>query len=178
MLRAPFRAQGSGHLVMISSVSAMRGMRKTITTYAATKAGVAALAEGLLNENVKAKGIDVSIIYPGYIMSEMNEKVAQQTKFMVDTTTGVRSMVNAIEKRKVEIARKEHARPAVEKLAAEYHTQKLDLQDGIRVDWAEKRAWLHVRASNTEPIMRLIAEAPTAPEANAILDEAAAVIAG
>lgn len=95
-----FRAQNSGHLVMISSVSAMRGMRKTITTYAATKAGVAALAEGLLNENVKAKGIDVSIIYPGYIRSEMNEKVAQKTKFMVDTKTGVRSMVSAIEKRK------------------------------------------------------------------------------
>jgi short-subunit dehydrogenase len=95
-----FRAQGSGHLVMISSVSALRGMRKTITTYAATKAGVAALAEGLLNENVKAKGIDVSIIYPGYIASEMNEKVAQRTKFMVDTKTGVKAMVNAIEKRK------------------------------------------------------------------------------
>jgi short-subunit dehydrogenase len=95
-----FRAQGSGHLVMISSVSALRGMRKTITTYAATKAGVAALAEGLLNENVKAKGIDVSIIYPGYIRSEMNEMVAQRTKFMVDTKTGVRAMVDAIEKRK------------------------------------------------------------------------------
>jgi short-subunit dehydrogenase len=95
-----FRAQGSGHLVMISSISALRGMRKTITAYAATKAGVAALAEGLLNENVKAKGIDVSIIYPGYIMSEMNEKVAQKAKFMVDTKTGVRSMVSAIEKRK------------------------------------------------------------------------------
>ncbi|KAA1418906.1 SDR family oxidoreductase [Nocardioides humilatus] len=99
-----FRAQAKegrrGHLVMISSASAMRGMRKTITTYAATKAGVSALAEGLINENVKAKGIDVSIIYPGYIMSEMNEKVAQQTKFMVDTQTGVKSMVDAIEKRK------------------------------------------------------------------------------
>ncbi|MEZ0578452.1 SDR family oxidoreductase [Nocardioides sp. MH1] len=99
-----FRSQAAegrrGHLVMISSVSAMRGMRKTITTYAATKAGVAALAEGLLNENVKAKGIDVSIIYPGYIRSEMNAKVEQKAKFMVDTETGVRSMVDAIEKRK------------------------------------------------------------------------------
>ena len=45
-----FRAQKRGHLVMISSVSAMRGMRKTMTTYAATKAGVAPLAEGLRNE--------------------------------------------------------------------------------------------------------------------------------
>ena len=95
-----FRAQGSGHLVMISSVSALRGMRKTMTAYAATKAGAAALAEGLLNENVKAKGIDVSIIYPGYIRSEMNEKVAQKTKFMVDTETGVKAIVDAIEKRK------------------------------------------------------------------------------
>ncbi|HUS22777.1 MAG TPA: SDR family oxidoreductase [Aeromicrobium sp.] len=95
-----FRAQGSGHLVMISSISALRGMRKTITAYAATKAGVAALAEGLINENVKAKGIDVSIIYPGYIRSEMNEKVVQKAKFMVDTKTGVKAMVSAIEKRK------------------------------------------------------------------------------
>ena len=95
-----FRAQASGHLVMISSISALRGMRKTITAYAATKAGVAALAEGLINENVKAKGIDVSIIYPGYIRSEMNEKVVQKAKFMVDTKTGVKAMVGAIEKRK------------------------------------------------------------------------------
>jgi short-subunit dehydrogenase len=97
-----FRAQAKnghrGHLVMVSSVSAMRGQRKAITTYAATKAGVAALAEGLQSENVK--GVDVSIIYPGYIRSEMNEKVEQRTKFMVDTETGVKAMVDAIEKRK------------------------------------------------------------------------------
>src|SRR4051795_3837744 len=42
-----FRDQQAGHLVMISSMSAMRGMPKTITTYAATKAGVAHLAEGV-----------------------------------------------------------------------------------------------------------------------------------
>src|SRR5262245_18222575 len=84
----------------------------------------------------------------------------------------------AIEQAKVEMSRQEHARPAVEKIGAEYAGQKIDLQDGIRVDWDDRRAWLHVRASNTEPIMRLIAEAPTAPEARAILDEAAAVIAG
>lgn len=93
-----FREQGKGHLVMISSMSAMRGQRKTITTYAATKAGVAALAEGLQNENVP--GVDVSIIYPGYIRSEMNEKVTQKVRFMVDTETGVKAIVDAIEKRK------------------------------------------------------------------------------
>ena len=39
-----FRAQNSGHLVMISSMSAMRGMPKHLTAYGASKAGVAFLA--------------------------------------------------------------------------------------------------------------------------------------
>jgi short-subunit dehydrogenase len=94
-----FREQGRGHLVMISSMSALRGMRKAMTVYAATKAGVAAIAEGLRSERVP--GLDVSVIYPGYIRSEMNEHVAQRTRFMVGTETGVRAMVAAIEKRKV-----------------------------------------------------------------------------
>ena len=93
-----FRRQGRGHLVLISSMSALRGMRKSMTTYAATKAGVAALAEGLRSENIP--GLDVSVIYPGYIRSEMNERVQQKTRFMVDTETGVRSMVEAIERRR------------------------------------------------------------------------------
>jgi len=93
-----FRRQRRGHLVLISSMSALRGMRKAMTTYAATKAGVAAIAEGLRSERVP--GLDVSVVYPGYIRSEMNEHVAQRTRFMVDTPTGVRSMVAAIEKRR------------------------------------------------------------------------------
>ncbi|WP_263170863.1 SDR family oxidoreductase [Streptomyces sp. SCSIO ZS0520] len=93
-----FRRQGHGHLVMISSVSALRGMRKAMTTYAATKAGVAAMAEGLRSERVP--GVDVSVVYPGYIRSEMNAHVQQKTRFMVDTASGVRAMVAAIEKRK------------------------------------------------------------------------------
>jgi short-subunit dehydrogenase len=93
-----FRSQGRGHLVIVSSMSALRGMRKSMTTYAATKAGVASLAEGIRSEGVK--GVDVSVVYPGYIRSEMNEHVQQKAKFMVDTETGVRAMVEAIEKRK------------------------------------------------------------------------------
>ena len=93
-----FRRQQRGHLVLISSMSALRGMRKAMTTYAATKAGVAALAEGLRSERIP--GLDVSVIYPGYIRSEMNAHVQQKVRFMVDTPTGVRSMVEAIEKRR------------------------------------------------------------------------------
>jgi len=82
----------------------------------------------------------------------------------------------AIEKRKVDLASKDLARPAIEAIGKAYASERIDLQDGIRVDFDSKRAWLHVRASNTEPIMRLIAEAPEVSTAKAILDEAARVI--
>ncbi|GAB3198453.1 SDR family oxidoreductase [Geodermatophilus arenarius] len=93
-----FRRQRRGHLVLVSSMSALRGMRRGTTTYAATKAGVAALAEGLRSERIP--GVDVSVVYPGYIRSEMNEHVQQATRFRVDTGTGVRAMVEAIEARR------------------------------------------------------------------------------
>src|SRR5882757_3857143 len=95
-----FRKQGHGHLVMISSMSAMRGMPGNITTYAATKAGVAALTEGIRADLMRTK-IKVTTLYPGYIRSEINEKV-KKTPFMVDTATGCRALVAAIEKEKVE----------------------------------------------------------------------------
>lgn len=92
-----FRAQNSGHLVMISSMSAMRGMPKSMATYAATKAGVAHLAEGLRTE-LHGKPIKVSVIYPGYIASEMNARAEHKNPLIVSTEKGVRSMVAAIEK--------------------------------------------------------------------------------
>ena len=94
-----FRAQDAGHLVLVSSMSAMRGMPKSMTVYAATKAALSHLGEGLQYE-LLGKPIKVTVLHCGYIASEMNEKVQQQVKFMVSTEDGVRSMVDAIEKEK------------------------------------------------------------------------------
>ena len=66
-----FREQDAGQLVMVSSVSAMRGMKGAMTTYAATKAGVAHLAEGL-RADLHGTPITVTVLYPGYIESEMS----------------------------------------------------------------------------------------------------------
>ncbi len=93
-----FRKQNAGHLVVVSSIGAVRGMRKNLTTYAATKAGVASIAEGLRTEML-GKPITVTTLFPGYIRSEMNERV-KRAPFMVDTETGCRAMVKAIEKEK------------------------------------------------------------------------------
>ena len=94
-----FRDQGSVHLVMISSMSAVRGMPKNLTTYAATKAGVAHLAEGLRAE-LHGGPIKVTVLYPGYIASEMNERNPHPSPMLASTEKGVRAMVSAIEKEK------------------------------------------------------------------------------
>jgi hypothetical protein len=95
-----FRAQNQGHLVTISSMSALRGLPRNLTTYAATKAGLAALSEGIRADLLRTP-IRVSTIYPGYIRSEMNEKL-KNTPFIVDTETGCRALVAAIEREPAE----------------------------------------------------------------------------
>jgi phosphomannomutase len=60
---------------------------------------------------------------------------------------------------------------ALEKHFADAQSNRLD---GLRLDWPGK--WLLVRASNTEPIVRAIAEAPTAQEAQRLCDAAARVL--
>src|SRR3712207_3806476 len=56
-----FRAQGLGHLVLISSVASIRGMRQTRTAYGASKAAVNAMAEGIRSD-VHGSDIVVSTI--------------------------------------------------------------------------------------------------------------------
>lgn len=78
----------------------------------------------------------------------------------------------AIVKRKQDIPSKDAAKPAIEAVAEHFDGRgRVDLQDGVRVDLDDQKAWLSVRASNTEPIVRLIAEAPDEQAANALLDE-------
>lgn len=85
-----------------------------------------------------------------------------------------------IEKRKTPV-REGLAARACDAIAAQFGGGKIDTQDGVRVDFdggGEDPAWLHVRASNTEPIIRLIAEARTPERAAQLLDEAERVVGG
>ena len=59
--------------------------------------------------------------------------------------------------------------PVYAALRRRYADASADAQDGLRLAWGDR--WLHVRPSNTEPIIRLIAEAPTRAEAERLVDE-------
>jgi short-subunit dehydrogenase len=90
-----FRARNAGHLVTIASVAAIRGMPRYQTVYAATKAGLASLTEGI-RADLWHTPIRVSAILPGYIASEISSG-ARKRMFLVDTATGCRALVRAIE---------------------------------------------------------------------------------
>jgi phosphomannomutase len=51
----------------------------------------------------------------------------------------------------------------VARLASRFPDAKVDRQDGIRFEW--EKSWVHLRASNTEPVVRVIAEAPDKEQA-------------
>jgi len=59
--------------------------------------------------------------------------------------------------------------PVYAALRRRYADASADAQDGLRLAWRDR--WLHVRPSNTEPIIRLIAEAPTRAEAEQLVDK-------
>ena len=62
-----------------------------------------------------------------------------------------------------------NAGKACASLKQAFGSEKVDTQDGIRIDWDANRSWVHARASNTEPIMRIIAEAPDRATADACI---------
>jgi phosphomannomutase len=70
--------------------------------------------------------------------------------------------------------RREEANRVVAALKSRFASEKIDAQDGIRIDWPQ--AWLHARPSNTEPIMRIIVEAPDHTTAEKLIGEAQSVV--
>lgn len=60
-------------------------------------------------------------------------------------------------------------------LRAAFPDAEADTQDGLRLGWPDR--WLHVRPSGTEPVVRVIAEAPTRGEAQQLVERGRALLA-
>ncbi|WP_158888401.1 SDR family oxidoreductase [Amycolatopsis anabasis] len=94
-----FREQNAGHLVVVASFAALRGMPGNSTAYAASKAGAAALAEGIAADVIRTP-IKVTALLPGFIRSEMTADMPNNP-LMASAEKGGRAIVEAIEKEKV-----------------------------------------------------------------------------
>jgi phosphomannomutase len=79
----------------------------------------------------------------------------------------------AISKTKLELP-PEKVASALDRLELHFASAVPSRMDGLRLDWPDR--WLLVRASNTEPTVRIIAEADTQDSAAALCDEATKII--
>ena len=63
---------------------------------------------------------------------------------------------------------------SIDLLQRSLQATQVDTEDGVRLDWKDR--WLLLRGSNTEPIVRLIAEAPTEKEALELIEKAKSIL--
>ena len=91
-------ARGQGHLVVISSLAAYRGLPKS-AAYCASKAAVSAFFESF-RLDLEPRGIHVTIIHPGFIKTALTSGRHAQLPFLMELDDAVTKIVRAIEKRK------------------------------------------------------------------------------
>ncbi len=75
-----------------------------------------------------------------------------------------------IVKHKLPLPNRESVPTILKTIQQAYANYELDTTDGVRVDMPE--GWVHLRASNTEPIMRVIAESTNQASADALAENA------
>lgn len=90
--------RGSGHLVAVSSLAGFRGLPRS-AAYCASKAGMTAYFESV-RLDVRQKGIDVTIIQPGFIRTPLTSGREAKMPFLMELDDAIPHFLRAIEKRK------------------------------------------------------------------------------
>ena len=66
------------------------------------------------------------------------------------------------------------SREIIRRLKAATPEAETNVEDGLRLDWPDR--WVHLRASNTEPVLRIIAEGRTPQAAQELVDKYTALV--
>jgi phosphomannomutase len=71
-----------------------------------------------------------------------------------------------ISKNKIELTPDIDVDQVLEKVKEKYLNEKINTIDGVKIDFEKEKEWIHLRKSNTEPIIRIYAESQTESKAN------------
>ena len=66
----------------------------------------------------------------------------------------------------------------LEEMKRHFASERINTIDGVKIDFESRRQWVHLRKSNTEPIIRIYSEAQTEAEAQALAEEVIAIAKG
>lgn len=80
----------------------------------------------------------------------------------------------AIAKNKIELTPEINVDAILEEIKNVYSSEKITDIDGVKIDFED--GWVHLRKSNTEPIIRIYSEAATMAEADAMADKIKSVV--
>ena len=72
-----------------------------------------------------------------------------------------------IAKNKIELSDKAMIDTILEKVKEVYASEDINTVDGVKISFESRKEWVHLRKSNTEPIIRIYAEAATREAADA-----------
>ena len=76
-----------------------------------------------------------------------------------------------IAKNKIELSDSSLIDRILETVKSRFSEEDINTIDGVKISFESTRRWVHLRRSNTEPIIRIYAEAPTEAEASALAEE-------
>jgi len=155
----------------VQDVAEQRGCAVTRTRIGEINVTEAMLALGSPVGGEGNGGVIVPAIHPGRDsftgMALALELLAKEGKTVSQIRQGIPRY--ALAKAKLPV-RPEQVPDALRLIRRTYENGKINLLDGIFVEFPD--SWLHVRASNTEPVIRLAAEAPTREAADRLIAEA------
>ncbi|HEX3356144.1 MAG TPA: phosphoglucosamine mutase [Tepidisphaeraceae bacterium] len=160
---------------MLDDIAAAAGSRVVRTPVGEANVVQAMLKEGSIIGGEGNGGVIDPRIVPG---RDSLVGMAYVLSLMTQTGKTISQLVAEIPKYEIVKTkfecRREDAERAVAALKQEFAKEKIDTQDGIRIDWAN--SWVHARPSNTEPIMRIIAEAPDRASAEKYIGQVRTVV--
>lgn len=95
-------ARGSGKIAVVASVAGYRGL-PTGAAYGASKAALINACEALYPE-LKARGIELTVINPGFVKTPLTDKNTFSMPFLIDTHEAAQAIVRGLAKPRFEIA--------------------------------------------------------------------------
>ena len=83
-----------------------------------------------------------------------------------------------IAKNRIDLSDKALIDRILEAMKEHFKDERVNTIDGVKIDFESRKQWVHLRKSNTEPIIRIYSEAQTEEEAQRLGEEVIALAKG
>lgn len=181
--------QGKKNITTVSNLSSTRALRDVTEKHGGV---YHAAAVGEVNVTTKMHSVDAliggegngGVIYPAsHCGRDAMVGVALFLSNLAHKKMSVSELKKTypqyfIAKNRIDLSDKKLIDEILETMKAKFANEKVNTIDGVKIDFEKDRKWVHLRRSNTEPIIRIYSEAPTEAEAEELAQQVIAIAKG